>query len=136
MTESTDCHAARPTLIDQSSYTRLNTDHVGIQSKLSGHMLIHMGMRIDHSGDNYLPCSIYSLRCLGLREISIDGGNFILRYRNIEAAVAAGCWINQRTVLNNYVVHHALLPVLPNGSDQHLNMQSVFAFITCVKRVA
>ena len=87
-------HATRPTLIDQRGNTGAHADHIRVQAKSAGDMLVNMGVRIDHSGGDNLTRDIQDFvrRLAGDR--GFDRRDDAIPNADIGNAVASGCRID------------------------------------------
>ena len=94
MTETRNGHAAWAALIHQRGDAGTHADHIGIQTEAAGHMLINMGVRVDHAGSDDLARDVQHLARRADRKCGFDCRDAFVANADIGDAIAPRCRID------------------------------------------
>jgi hypothetical protein len=94
MAKSADGHTTGAALVDHCCDARMNADQIGIEAKLTGNMLVDVGVGIDHSRDNQMVSDRNPVHGRPVRQAWGDFNDFAAADRNVGDTVMAARWIN------------------------------------------
>ena len=90
MAEARQRHARRAALVDQRGDAGAHADHVGVQAKAPGDILINVSVRVDQAGQHQLAGDVDHLARAGRQDRRFDCGDFAVADRNVANAIDAG----------------------------------------------